>query len=215
MLKKFELLAYLHYHFLLKILLRTTTVAKAAIVAIHTGTIIEVGLTESNEVLTAITVVGITCKEAVFITINVAIEFDNFSLLGFFSCIVSIAFNPKGVAAFPKPKILATIFIEISLYSLSCLLISGNKNIITGDKNLVNFSIREVALAISIIPFHRHNVPKKVNIKLTVLSADSKIAELTSSTLPTKNAYTIETIIKTGQIIFNNLQTPKSNSVNS
>ena len=45
----------------------------------------------------------------------------------FFSCIDFIAFNPKGVAAFPNPNILAIIFIVISLYSLSSFFIVGNK----------------------------------------------------------------------------------------
>ena len=88
-------------------------ITAATIVAIQTGKIIFVGLFEPNEFLIAITVVGIICKDAVFITINITIEFVNLSLCLLFYCIDCIAFIPNGVAAFPNPNIFAIIFIEI------------------------------------------------------------------------------------------------------
>ena len=58
-------------------------VIAAAIVAPHTGIIMLVALVEFNDALIAITVVGINCKDAVFKTINIAIELDTVSFFSF------------------------------------------------------------------------------------------------------------------------------------
>ena len=68
-----------------------------------------------QENLIEITVAGIICNEAVFTRINIAIELLSLDLSLFSFCMESIAFKPRGVEAFPKPRMFATIFIEISL----------------------------------------------------------------------------------------------------
>ena len=105
--------------------------------------------------------------------------------------------------AFPRPKKFVTIFIEIS--SFACLLFfsSGNKNLIKGLNALFKIFIKLVFFTISIIPFHKQIVPKKVRVKLTAEFIESKIPLLAFSILPDSKAYIIEIIIKIGQIIFN------------
>ena len=63
--------------------------------------------------LTAIAVAGINVIPAVFIARKVHIAFVAVPFSGFISSSSSIAFKPKGVAAFPSPSILADIFIII------------------------------------------------------------------------------------------------------
>ena len=94
---------------------QTIPTTAAQIVDNQTGKMICVGFFEPSELLIEITVVGIICKDAVFKTINIIILSHKvyLSLLSF--CNSFIAFNPKGVAAFPSPNILATIFIIILL----------------------------------------------------------------------------------------------------
>src|SRR3972149_4207339 len=65
--------------------------------------------------LIAIAVAGISVSPAVLIARKVTIEFEAVPLFGLIFSISSIAFNPNGVAAFPKPSILAEIFIIIEL----------------------------------------------------------------------------------------------------
>ena len=136
----------------------------------------------------AIIVVGIICIDAVFKTINITIELDNSSLFLFSSCNDFIALIPSGVAAFPNPKKLATIFIDISLYALLSFFISGNINFIIGDKHLVILLINVVSLTISIIPFHIHIIPIKLNIISTVCLHESKIESLILFILKLKSA---------------------------
>ena len=59
---------------------------------------------------------------------------------------------------------------------------------IKGENNFVSFFIKDVFLAICIIPFHKQIVPKNVTVKLTADSADSNIPLLTSAILPVKIA---------------------------
>ena len=91
-----------------------TPTTAAPMVAIHTGRIIAVGLLEPSEVRMAMTVVGMIWIEAVLIIMNIAMELVKVSFCGFFFCRVFIAFNPNGVAAFPKPSMFATMFMDIS-----------------------------------------------------------------------------------------------------
>ena len=178
-------------------------VISAIIVANHTGSKICVGFCDPIELLTAITVVGISSNEAVFITINIAIEFVKVSFLGLSFCNVFITFNPVGVAAFPSPKRFAIIFIDISFLTLSFFLISGNKNLIIGCNKFVSLAIILVLVAISIIPFHKHIVPNKFIDNCTALSVDSNIELFTFAIFPDKKAYTNDTIINAGQMKFN------------
>ena len=160
------------------------------------------GSFEPNELLTEITVVGIICKEAVFKTINIIILSLSVSLFSFSFCNSFIAFKPSGVAAFPRPNILAIIFIVILSYALLFTVISGNNFFIIGVKTFFNNSIILVWDAISIIPLQRHVIPIKVNIKLTALSVDSKIDLLRFCKFPEKIAQITDIIIKIGHNIF-------------
>ena len=113
-----------------------------------------------------------------------------------------MAFNPNGVAAFPSPKIFAIIFIEISLWIFGFFKF-GNKNLRIGFKSFVNFSVRVVLLAISMIPLHKHNVPSRLIDKFTASLVLSKIELFKFSKLPEKIAKENDIIIKIGQTIFN------------
>lgn len=172
-------------------------------VAIHTGNIIEVGLFDSNDILIAITVVGISCNEAVFINTNIAIELLSTFLLGFSFCNDSIALSPSGVEAFPNPKRFAIIFKDISSCALSFSFTSGNKNFISGFKAFASFFARVESFAICIIPHQSVMLPKKVIVSSTADEADSKIPLLIFSRFPLIIAYAYEIIIKIGHKMFN------------
>src|SRR5574344_456321 len=172
-------------------------------VAIHTGIIILLGDLEFKELRIANIVVGIICNEAVFNTINIIMELDSLLLLLLFSCNFSIAFNPNGVAAFPNPKIFATIFIEIFFFIFLLFLITGNKKITIGLIILIIFSIKFVLNKIFIIPFHKHIVPVNVKISLISSSADLKIPSFNFLIFLVKKENIIETIINIGHNLFN------------
>src|SRR5690606_17382897 len=87
----------------------TMTIAASVATKVTTiqGTKISVGLAECKAALTAITLTGIkvspdACRQRNMICALLAVF-----LLGFNSCRLSIAFNPKGVAALSKPSRLA------------------------------------------------------------------------------------------------------------
>lgn len=172
-------------------------------VATHTGRIMLVGFVEFKEVLIAITVVGINWSDAVLISTNIAMELLRVVLDGFCFCNVSIACKPRGVEAFPRPKIFAIIFKEISSCALLFLFTSGNKNFISGFKALESFLDNEESFAICIIPHQSVIVPKNVSVNSTAVDADSKIPLLTFSRLPENSAYIYEIMINIGHSMFN------------
>ena len=167
------------------------------------GNIIEVGFCEFSEFLIAITVVGISWIDAVFITINIIIGLESVSFLGFSFCIDSMAFKPKGVAAFPNPSIFAIIFIDISFLILLLVIKLGNKKFKIGDNNLESFLTKLLSLAIYIIPLHKQSEPKRLIERVTASFAPSKIEEFKFSKFPDKIAKENDIIIKNGQTIFN------------
>src|ERR1035437_8099132 len=75
--------------------------------------IIAAGFALPNAALTAIALAGIKVNPAVLIARNVHIAFVAVPFSGLSLSSSSIAFKPNGVAAFPKPKKLADIFINI------------------------------------------------------------------------------------------------------
>ena len=77
------------------------------------------------------------------------------------------------------------------------------KKLIEGLSNLFRIFIKLDFLAISINPFHKQIVPKKVIVKLTAEFIESNIPLLLFSIFPEIKAYIIEIIIKIGHIIFN------------
>src|SRR5690554_5498056 len=76
-------------------------------VATTMGPIMSVGEWEPWAALRAIMVVGMTVKLDEVTAIKVHWALEAVSLLGFSSCRWAMAFRPKGVQAFPKPKKLA------------------------------------------------------------------------------------------------------------
>lgn len=162
-----------------------------------------VGFSEFKEVLIAITVVGISCMEAVFKSTSIAIELLKVDLFLFFSCRDSVALRPSGVAAFPRPKIFAIMFNEISSWAGSFSFTSGKRNLIIGFSILASFLERDESFAICIMPHQSVIVPKKVMVSSTAEDADSKIPLFIFSKLPENSAYIYEIIIKTGHNMFN------------
>ena len=73
-----------------------------AMLDIIVGSTIDVGFTDPVIARIAITDVGISCIDAVFSTTNINIDFDNLSFFLLYFCKLVIAFNPIGVATFPK-----------------------------------------------------------------------------------------------------------------
>src|SRR5699024_8428998 len=68
---------------------------------------------------------------------------------------------------------------------------------------LFNLFINDVFLAISIIPFHKHIVPKNVIESSTASAKELKIPVFRLSIFPEKTAYINDKIIKIGNNIFN------------
>ena len=81
-------------------------------VATTMGPIMSVGEWEPWAALRAIMVVGMTVKLDEVTAIKVHWALEAVSLLGFSSCRWAMAFRPKGVQAFPKPKKLALMLKE-------------------------------------------------------------------------------------------------------
>ena len=160
---------------LINILAVTIATNAAENVAIHTGKIILVGFVEFKEALIDITVVGISCKDAVFNKTSIAIELLKVFFFEFSFCRESIALRPRGVEAFPRPKIFAIIFNEISSCAGSFSDTSGNRKLIKGFKHLASLLDKEESLAICIIPHQSVIVPKKVIVSSTADDADSNM----------------------------------------
>lgn len=200
---------YIQNYFLLFLLnlihnLAASIATKAAErVAIQTGKIIAVGLFEFSDILMAITVVGMSCKDAVLTKTSIAIELLNTFLFGLFSWRDSIAFNPRGVDALPSPRIFAIIFKEISSCALSFSFTSGNKNLTSGFKNFASFFDNPESFAICIMPHQSVIVPKKVIVNSTAEEADSNMPLFIFSRLPLIRLYEYEVIIKIGHKMFN------------
>ena len=119
--------------------------------------------------------VGISCKEAVFITTNMAmLEFtvQGFLLVLFISF---MAITPNGVAALPSPKKLAIIFIHIAFAAVLFTEYSGNKNLSTGEKNFERNEVKPLFSAIFINPLQRDIIPSIEITKDTESSAPERI----------------------------------------
>jgi len=106
-----------------------------------------------------ITVVGTNCIHAAFNTKNSAISSLAVSLLILFLLSSSIAFIPKGVAAFDSPIIFAVKFIIIAPTAFSFFPASLNKNLIIGLNITASFSVNPLFSAIFMTPHHRHIIP--------------------------------------------------------
>ena len=76
---------------------------------------------------------GISVSPLVFSTRNIIMGFDAVSFFVFSSCICSMAFSPRGVAALSSPSMLAAMFIKIEPVTGCPLGMSGNSLANTGD----------------------------------------------------------------------------------
>ena len=83
-------------------------------VAIRVVPMISVGLADPAALRSAITVAGISWTEDVLITRNIHMASEATVLSRFRRCSSFIALIPKGVAAFPRPSILAIMFIVMA-----------------------------------------------------------------------------------------------------
>ena len=108
--------------------------------------------------LNSATVVGTRCIAAVFMTTNFTISSVAVSGVLFNTCRRFIASKPKGVAAFPKPRKFAVIFIAIYFFA-SVSLSFGKTSFKNGLSSLQSFSVRPLFSAISQRPFHKQITP--------------------------------------------------------
>lgn len=148
---------------LLQIFAKVRATVAVIIEVIITAGRISIGLLLPAFCLKTAMVVGINCIEQVFNTTNVIILSVAVCLYGEIFLSFSIAFKPKGVAAFPSPKKLAEMFIQIASIAsdeeeipLKRILVMGLKSLL---KNLVNCDFE----AISIIPLQKQIIPSKEN----------------------------------------------------
>ena len=124
------------------------------------GTTMLVGSVLSCIILKDIIVVGTNVTPQVLITKKVIILRLAVSFSLFIFCKDSMAFNPNGVAAFPRPNRLAIIFEEINPIDSCPFGISGNNLESSGEMNFDSLSNRPDCLAMFIIPSHRANKGK-------------------------------------------------------
>src|SRR5687768_15152575 len=107
-------------------------------VAIIQGTKMSVGFSALKAALAAMMLTGIRVNPDAWRQRNMICALEATSLLGFNSCRLSIAFNPKGVAALSSPSRLAEKFIIICPIEGCPFGISGNnlekKGPMTRDK---------------------------------------------------------------------------------
>ena len=144
--------------------------------------------------------VGISCREAVFITTNIAIELVavDFELL--FFCSFFMASIPKGVAALPSPSKFAVIFMHIAFAEGLSAGQSGKINFIIGENKFDKYSVILDFSAIFIIPVQKAIIPKMEIIKETASLAPDKTALESAEMFPVKNAHIVLNIIKKAQI---------------
>ncbi len=119
-----------------------------------------------------------------------------FSLSVFSSCNLRIASSPSGVAALPRPSILAVTFIEIAFAVPPFISMRGKTIFSSGDKMRQITEVSPDFSAISISPLHKHIVPARRMHKFTASEALEIIAPESKSVLLAKNdEITAKTII--------------------
>src|SRR5665648_651416 len=117
--------------------------------------IISVGLREPACIRTAITVAGISVIQEVFKARKVIIAGLATSGVEFSFWSSCIAFSPKGVAALPKPKILALKFIIIAPSAGLLGLRDGNKRRTAGPKTRARPFMKPASSAKRMSPNHK------------------------------------------------------------
>lgn len=166
-------------------------------VEINVVTMISEGFFEPAAALMDITVAGINCTHAEFITRNMTIEFVALVFLSFSFWSSSIALMPKGVAAFDSPSILEAIFMTIALIAGCLEGRSGKKTLITGVISFPIILVRPDFSAIFIMPHQRQITPISPIVSSTAEDAPLMAAAVAASVLPLrKDNSSAENIIK-------------------
>ena len=132
-------------------------------VAIKVGIKISVGLAAPKMERSTIIASGITVRPEVFKPRNMICAFDAVSLSGLSSCISFIAFNPRGVAALSKPRILALKFMMIEPVAGWFRGISGNNREKNGPTILERIGTIPPFSPIFIMPSHKDIIPVRYN----------------------------------------------------
>src|SRR5690554_5886005 len=160
------------------------------------GTRMAAGFDAPAAARTAITPSGSIVTLEVLIARNRHIAFVAVPFWGLIFSSSVIAFMPIGVAAFPRPSILAAIFIIIALMAGCSAGTSGNSRTMTGRIARAIILIRPAVSATFIIPSHSAIAPIKLIARLTALLAESNEAVVISAILPVYAATMILTRIK-------------------
>src|SRR5699024_9521968 len=154
------------------------------IVAIIVVPTISVGASESYCIRIAMTVVGTSVNPDVFIAKKVIMDRVAYSdsLLNSFIC--CIAFNPIGVAAFPRPNMLAVMLERI--YPIAgCSLGNSGKILMTIGLNSLTSNCRIPASLVTFMITSQKNKTLIIPIdKVTASFALSKIASFTWFIVP-------------------------------
>jgi len=172
------------------------------VVANKTEPTISEGFLEPAEALNAISVAGTIVTLDVFIAKKVHIASVAVSGLSFSRCNSCMAFNPKGVAAFPKPSILALKFIKIHPNAGCPFGIEGKSQRKRGAISRLSISISPDSSATLAMPSHKLTMPIRVIALCTALPAAVIAAFVIISILPFAAATIIPDKIKKEKIKF-------------
>lgn len=155
--------------------------------ASHTAGIMSNGFAAPHPARTAPIVVGMSCREAVFIITSIQSESDaRGELLSL--CKPFAARIPAGVAALPNPRRLAEMFAEISCIISVCFFAEGNKSLTGGCIKEDSFSSSFERRITSMIPLQNIIIPAIEMHSSTEAAAPSIAAEVRLSSLPVKKA---------------------------
>ena len=136
---------------------------------------------------------GISVRPLVFSTRNIIIGLEAVSFFGFSSCICSMAFSPKGVAALSSPSMLAAIFMKILPVTGWPLGISGNSLVNTGDNRRANTLTTPPFSPTFITPIQSDNTPVRPNEISNAVFDDENVESIMAgktSKSPQNNSFT-------------------------
>ena len=141
---------------------------------------IAVGLVDPDATRIAIAVAGINCTELVLIARNVHIAFVATPGREFSDSRSRIARKPSGVAALPKPSMLADMFITMQPIAGCSGGTSGKRRRMMGRKPCAIFCTSPARSAKRITPSHNAMIPISANAIVTAVFAPSSAPPVTS-----------------------------------
>ena len=149
------------------------------------------GSSEPAALRSVITVEGMSCTEAVFSTAKVTISREGFPLRErFCSAMAFMALRPGGVAALPRPRILAEIFMQTYFSASLPFSSSGIMTLSSGRITRVSRSVSPDCSAIAMMPLHITMPPATVNISSAVPIPLFSMADETSALFPEATPHT-------------------------